>query len=117
MKNILIIEDSVDSAEMLAMLLQFEGHAVRCAYSGHEGLLLARQFKPDVVLTDLGLPDMGGLEIVRELTKEIGSTRCAFVTLTGQDGIEIRREAQEAGVDYFFVKGGEIGDLLSIIAE
>jgi DNA-binding response OmpR family regulator len=115
-KNILIIEDSVDSAEMLSMLLQFEGHSVICAHSGRAGLLLASQSNPDVIIIDLGLPDMDGLKVVRELSSVVQTTNCTFVTFTGQDGVEIRRQAHEAGAHHFFVKGGEISDLLSIIS-
>jgi DNA-binding response OmpR family regulator len=116
MKNILIIEDSIDSTEMLSMLLEFQGHYVKCAHSGHAGLLLASQFHPDVIITDLGLPDMDGIDVVRKLTKEVWATHCVFITLTGQDSMENRRQAEDAGVDHFFVKGDEISHLISIIA-
>jgi CheY-like chemotaxis protein len=115
MKNILIIEDNVDSAEMLSMLLQFQGHDVKCGYSGYAGLSLAGQLQPDVIITDLGLPDLDGLEVVRKLTSEVWASHCTFVTLTGEDGVEVRRQAQEAGVDHFFVKGNEISDLLQLL--
>jgi DNA-binding response OmpR family regulator len=114
-KNILIIEDNVDSAEMLSMVLQFQGHDVRCAHSGKAGLLLANELCPDVIVTDLGLPDIDGLAVVQKLSREVWATRCSFVTLTGQDGVEVRRQAEKAGVDHFFVKGCEINDLLSVI--
>jgi DNA-binding response OmpR family regulator len=115
MKNILIIEDSIDSAEMLSMLLEFRGHYVKCAYSGHEGILVASQFNPDVIMIDLGLPDMDGLDVVRQLAPEVWATHCVFVTVTGQDSPEIRRQAAEVGVDHFFVKGDEMSDLLSVV--
>lgn len=115
MKNILIIQVNVDSAEMLSMLLQLQGHLVKCAYSGHEALLLARQLIPDVVIIDLGLPDMDGFEIVRKLASDAWAARCVFVALTGRDTVEIRRRAQEAGINHFFVKGDEIPNLLSIV--
>jgi DNA-binding response OmpR family regulator len=115
MKKILIIEDNVDSAEMLSMLLEFQGHFVKCANTGRAGLQVANTLNPDAIIIDLGLPDMNGLEVLRELTSVVQATRCTVVTLTGQDGVEIRRQAQEAGADHFFVKGDDIGHLLSSI--
>jgi DNA-binding response OmpR family regulator len=114
MKNVLIIEDSIDSAEMLSMLLEFQGHRVKSAHSGQAGLLLANHFHPDVIITDLGLPDMDGFDVVRKLAREVWATQCVFVTLTGKDTVEIRREAEDVGVDHFFVKSDEISELLSV---
>jgi DNA-binding NarL/FixJ family response regulator len=59
---------------------------------------------------------MDGLKVVRELASVVYTTHCTLVTLTGQDGVEIRRQAHEAGAHHFYVKGGEISDLLSIIS-
>lgn len=116
MKKMLIIEDSVDSAEMLSMLLEFQGHSVQCASSARAGISLAGTLSLDFIITDLGLPDMDGPAIIRELSRVRTATSCVVVALTGRDGAEIRREALEAGADYFFVKGDEISSLLALFA-
>lgn len=115
MKNILIIEDSADSAEMLSMLLEFQGHAVTCAASGGAGIALATSSMYDVIITDLGLPDMCGMDLIRNLFRIVGGKGGIIVALTGSNDSDVRREAQEAGVTYFFAKGEEISELLALI--
>lgn len=115
MKNILIVEDDVDCAEMLKMLLEYQGHSVKCSRYGRDGIQLASSWKPDLVIIDLGLPDMCGLEFVRSLSRLESMRGCTMVVLTGRNGAGIRREAQEAGIHHFFVKGDEISNLLYTI--
>lgn len=115
MKNILLIEDDRDSAELLCMLLEFHGHVVHCAASGREGIDCARAADVDVIVTDLGLPDMHGLELVGQLAQIVDPAHCMIVALTGRSGIEVRDAARQAGVDHFFVKGDDIGPLIALI--
>jgi DNA-binding response OmpR family regulator len=111
MKKILIVEDNEDSAEMLSMLLKFQGHLVQCVNSGHTGISLASTWNPDVIIVDLGLPDINGLEVIRELS----TVSRTVIALTGQNDTGIRHDADKAGADHFFVKGDEISNLLSLL--
>jgi DNA-binding response OmpR family regulator len=115
MKKILIIEDNVDSAEMLSMLLELHGHVVKSATSGRQGIDIATSFLPDMIVTDLGLPDIDGLFVIRSLRNAIGSKHCRIVALTGRDDLHTQRMADEAGVDHFFTKGVDI-DVLILLA-
>ena len=69
-KRVLIVDDSVDTAKMMKVLLRYEGHDVRTAHDGHEGLTAAREFLPDVVLLDLMMPGMSGLEVAAALRQD-----------------------------------------------
>lgn len=115
MKKILIIEDNVDTAELLAMLLESYGHTVQCAASGGAGLSLASIFTPDMVITDLGFPDMCGLDVIRSLAGRASSGDCTIVALTGRSDMESRRQVEQAGVRHFFVKGDELCHLLALV--
>lgn len=113
MKKILVIEDDVDSANMLSMLLRFQGHAVCAVGSGQAGLEHASTSPPDVVIVDLFLPDIHGLDVIRRLTA-LETKNAAIVALTGQLDSQLRRQARDAGADYFFTKSEEVSKLLSL---
>ena len=66
----LVVDDNVDSAEMLAMLLKKSGHEVRTAYTGPAALEVAAAYRPDVVLLDIGLPGLNGFEVARRLRQQ-----------------------------------------------
>jgi two-component system CheB/CheR fusion protein len=96
-RRVLVIEDNEDAAEMLREMLLLWGHEVEVAHGGREGLARARRFKPEVVLCDLGLPELDGYAVAQALRAdpELGS---AFrVALTGYASLEDRRRAIAAG--------------------
>jgi DNA-binding response OmpR family regulator len=115
MKKVLIIEDNADAAEILAMLLECHGHSVRCAGSGRHGLALAHTFQPDVVITDLGLPDMRGVDVIRGLAQMLSGKTSAIIALSGSTDVDTRRHVQEAGVGHFFAKGEDLHALLALV--
>lgn len=115
MKRVLIVDDSVDAVDTLAMLLQSAGHEVRTAVSGAEALRLVTTFQPDVVLLDLRLPDMDGHTVARELRARPESARCVLAALTGFDDPEHRRKTQEAGFDFHLVKPVGLKDLTALL--
>lgn len=96
-RRILLVEDSLDSAETLAELLKMWGHDVRMAHAGKEALEAARDYRPDVVLLDIGLPDMDGYAVARRLRDE-GLGGELLVALTGYSA-DIAKE-----------RGGEVFD-------
>lgn len=81
--RILVVEDSVDSAEMLALLLQLRGHEVRTAGDGPAALDAARAFRPHVVLCDIGLPGMSGYEVAERLRGQADFTRTPLIAISG----------------------------------
>jgi len=88
-RRILVVEDSVDSAETLAALLEMWGHEVRMAHSGQEALEAARDYQPEVVLLDIGLPDMDGYTVAQKL-RDQGLAGQLLVALTGYSADQAR---------------------------
>jgi signal transduction histidine kinase len=102
--RILVIEDNRDAAESAQLLLTLEGHRVRVAHNGPEGLEIAKIFLPQVILCDIGLPGMDGYEVARQLRQEPELTGVYIVALTGYGRDEDQRNAQEAGFDLHLTK-------------
>jgi CheY-like chemotaxis protein len=100
--RILVIEDNLDQVHSLALLLKEMGHAVDYAINGYVALDVARRFKPDVVICDLGLPGMTGFEIITQLRSDPELKDVKAIALTGYPQYEERAEA--AGFDFVFAK-------------
>ena len=114
--KILVVEDNVDSAEMLSFVLKLGGHEVRMAHDGLAALETARDFQPQVVLCDIGLPGMNGYEVAQKLRAQPELQQTRFIALTGYGQEEDRRRAYTAGFDYHLVKPVEpetLGALLN----
>jgi PAS domain S-box-containing protein len=101
-QRVLVVDDNVDAAEMLAELLRASGYATSIAHDGPVALDLARTFRPDVVLIDIGLPVMDGYELARRLRDTLDGARLIAVTGYGQQGDRDRSLA--AGFDAHLVK-------------
>jgi CheY-like chemotaxis protein/nitrogen-specific signal transduction histidine kinase len=102
--KILVVEDNVDSAEMMSFLLRLGGHEVRTAHDGQEALEAARVFVPQAVLCDIGLPGMNGYEVAERLREQPAFQETPLIALTGYGEEEARRRSKEAGFDYHLVK-------------
>ncbi|MGH7106358.1 MAG: GAF domain-containing protein, partial [Acetobacteraceae bacterium] len=98
-RRVLVVDDNVDSAQSLAMLLNLQGHETRVAFSAKQALELVGRFRPEIALIDLGLPEMDGYGLAERLRTlpELRSTRLMAVTGYGQ--AEDRRRTQAAGFD------------------
>ena len=103
-RRILLVDDHADSARILAALLRMAGHEVLVANDGPSALEAAREHPPEVVLLDLGLPGMDGLEVARRLRAEPRPDPLRIVALTGFGGEEDRTRTSEAGFDAHLVK-------------
>jgi len=117
--RVLIVEDNVDAAEMLDVAVSRLGHVTRLAHDGATAVWLARQFAPDVIFLDIGLPVMNGYAVARALRHlpELSHVHIAAVTGWGQE--EDRRKAREAGFDSHFTKPlspAALEDVLNTIA-
>ena len=116
--RILIVDDNLDSAEMLAMLLQMAGHETLTATDGLAGVDAVASFDPDVIVLDIGLPVLDGYEAARRIRQQQrGDRRPILVALTGWGREEDRRRTQEAGFDVHLVKPVDDKLLLKILAE
>jgi PAS domain S-box-containing protein len=112
--EILVIEDNLDAARSVADVLELEGHHVHLATDGQSGIAKALELMPDVILCDLGLPDVDGYQVARTLRAELGATR--LIALSGYAQPEDRRKAQEAGFDAHVSKPPAIDLLLAAVA-
>jgi DNA-binding response OmpR family regulator len=102
--RILVVDDSRDSADSLAMMLRIMGNLVHTAHDGVEAVNVAATFKPDVVLLDIGLPLLNGFDAARRMRSQSGGNDMVIVALTGWGQEEDRRRSQEAGFDHHIVK-------------
>ncbi len=114
-RRILIIEDNVDSAESLRLLLEYSGHEVVTAYNGPDGIARAAEFDPDVVLCDIGLPGMDGYEVARAFRSDPQLRRARLVALSGYALPEDRQRAEEAGFDRHLAKPPQVEELWAVL--
>ena len=103
-RKVLIIEDNADARESLRVLVELGGNEVRTAADAGEGLLIAESFAPDLVVCDIGLPDVDGYELVQALREKLAGHATRFVALTGYGRAEDRDRALDSGFDSFLVK-------------
>ncbi|MDB5899970.1 MAG: putative histidine kinase, atypical hybrid [Ramlibacter sp.] len=114
--RILVVDDLAASAETLMTLLEMEGFQVRVAHEGQAALDIAREFRPDVVLLDIGLPGMNGFEVAHGLRSQPESQDALLIALTGYGEAESRARSAEAGFDHHMVKPADVNLLLSMLA-
>ena len=114
--RILVVDDNVDAAVMLASLLQKHGHEVHSAHDGQEALSAFEGFRPDIVLLDIGMPGMGGLEIARRLRERKRSPRPIIIAITGWGKPEDESRSKDAGIDFHLVKPVEEETIIGLIA-
>jgi len=115
--KVLIVDDNPDLVEMLAIVVGAAGHDVRTALDGPGALSAARTYRPDVVLLDLGLPGLSGLDVARELRRDPDTANARLVALTGLGQEEDRRRTREAGFDHHLTKPTEPDELERLLAE
>ena len=102
--KILVVDDNRDAAESLSMLLELKGHEVRRAYDGENALHLAEDFRPQMVLLDLGMPKMSGYEACRRIRDHAWGAQMTLIAVTGWGQEDDRRKSTAAGFDGHFVK-------------
>ena len=116
-RRILVVDDSRDSAESMAMLLKLLGHEVQVAHDGLEAVEGAAAFQPNVILLDIGLPRLNGYEAARRIREQQRHESLTLVALTGWDQEEDRRRSEEAGFDAHLVKPVDFAALTTLLAE
>ncbi len=114
--RVAIIEDSVDTAETLSLLLDLLGYTVSVAHSGARGIEVVREVRPDVVLCDIGLPGMDGFEVARQLKADPATAGSHLVAITGYDQEEDRQRATAAGFEHHLVKPVDPDRLFGLLA-
>jgi PAS domain S-box-containing protein len=115
--RVLIVDDNRDAADSLNLLLASMGQNVYVAYDGQSAIAAAKTFKPDVVLLDIGMPQMSGYDVARALRAGTGAANWALVAVTGWGQEADRERAKEAGFTHHFVKPISEEALRTILAE
>jgi signal transduction histidine kinase len=115
-RSIVLIEDNVDAAATLAELLALDGHRVEIATAGRTGIELVRSVRPDVVLCDLGLPDLEGYDVARALRADESLRGTRLVALSGYAQPEDRERCREAGFDAHLAKPADRDTLDALLA-
>jgi CheY-like chemotaxis protein len=115
--RVLVVDDSEDTAESLCLLASLWGHEARFARDGPDALRQAEDFRPDVVLLDIGMPGMSGYKVARALRRTPGLEEVLLVATTGYGSRTDRQQAVEAGFDHHLLKPYSPEDLERLLAE
>jgi PAS domain S-box-containing protein len=116
-RRILVVDDNQDSATSMAMMLQLLGNEIRTAQDGLEAVELAEQFRPQVVLMDIGMPNLNGYEATRRIREQPWGRDMAVIALTGWGQEMDRAKSKEAGCDGHLVKPINLPDLEKLLVE
>jgi CheY-like chemotaxis protein len=114
-RRVLVVDDNVDAAESIAVLLRLWGHDVRVSHTGPEALRAAEEYQPDVVMLDIGLPGMNGYEVARQLRQQPHFQKTLLAAVTGYGQEDDRRRSEEAGFDHHLTKPVEPADLEKLL--
>ncbi len=116
-RKVLVVEDNLDSVHSMAMLLKAMGHEVQFAINGFAAIDVARSFRPDVILLDIGLPDYKGDEIARQFKYEPGMESVRIIAITGLPIAEVEQRALDAGCEQVFAKPMDPAALEKLLLE
>ncbi len=115
--RVLVIEDNIDAGQTLAEVLEMEGHRVHLATDGMTGIRMARELKPDVVLCDIGLPDLSGCEVARTLRADESLRATRLIAVTGYAQPEDRQRAMDAGFHAHVGKPAPIEEIAALVSK
>jgi CheY-like chemotaxis protein len=102
--KVLVIDDNKDVADTCSMLIELSGHQVKVAYSGSEGMGIAEWFRPQVILTDIGLPDIDGYEFAQKIRATPWGRTAVLVAITGWGAQESKQQSAVAGFNHHLTK-------------
>jgi len=114
-RRILVVDDNPDAADAVAVLLEIEGHDVHTAHSGRAALAETRAWFPDTLVLDIGLPDMDGYELARQVVALGMAPAPLLIALSGYGGASDIRQAMEAGFAHHLLKPVEPDALFAVV--
>jgi CheY-like chemotaxis protein len=117
LRRVLVVDDNVDAATALGMLLESLGHDTRVANDGSQALEIAAEFHPDIVLLDIGMPGLDGYEVAKRLRALDRRRTVRIIAVTGWGQDADREKSQEAGFDLHLVKPVDTNDLTRALNE
>ncbi len=115
--RVLVVDDNLDAANVLKMLVEEAGHLVRMAYTGPTALAAAHDYRPDVMLLDIGLPELDGFEVAKRIRQEPLLHDILLVAVTGYRQATDRQRVLEAGFDHYLVKPADFEKVRQLLAE
>ena len=115
--RVLIADDDYDNRTILRQVLESAGCTVREAVDGEEAVAAAREYRPHVVLCDIGLPKLNGYEACRQMKAQAWDKKMILIAVTGWGQDDDRRKSQEAGFDHHMVKPVDPQALMKLLAE
>jgi CheY-like chemotaxis protein len=115
-RRVLIVDDNVDAATSLGMMLELKGHTVQTVHDGVAALNAVQSFSPEVVLLDIELPDMSGYEIAKRIRSNGDGESITLIALTGRGQHDDKERAREAGFDEHFTKPVDVSLLAALIS-
>jgi PAS domain S-box-containing protein len=116
-RRILVVDDNVDAAETMAMMLELGGYGVRTAFSGPEAIEVALSYQPDVIFLDIGLPGMNGYEVAQKLRANPLTEAARLIALTGWGTNDDQRRSERAGFDAHVTKPVEPDQIDRVLAK
>jgi two-component system, chemotaxis family, CheB/CheR fusion protein len=114
-RRLLVVDDNVDAADSLAELLRLAGHQAVAVYGAREAIERAVEFDGDVILLDIGLPEMDGYEVARRLRAEVANSDLRLVALTGYGQEENRQRSRDAGFDHHLLKPASLEKIRAVL--
>ena len=114
-RRVMVVDDHVASGDLLREILSMEGYTVRVAHCGQDAVATARQFKPQIALLDVGLPDMNGFALARLLKADPQLQQIRLVALSGYAESGDGERPGEAGFDRYLVKPVDVEQLLAVL--
>src|SRR5687767_7578251 len=114
-QRVLVVDDDPDGAEMVAEMLGVMGLQAQFALDGPSGIALAKVFLPHLILLDVGLPEMDGYEVARQLRREASLSAVKLVAVTGYSGPERESQARDAGFDHYIIKPIQLSALQPLL--
>ncbi len=114
--RVLVVDDNVCAAKMLEMLVLDSGHLARMAHTGPTALEAALQYRPNVMLLDIGLPELDGFEVAKRIRQEPLLHDIVLVAITGYGQESDRQHSREAGFDHHLIKPADFNEVLRILS-
>ena len=113
--RVMVVDDHVASGDLLREILSMEGYVVRVAHCGQDAMAAAREFKPQIALLDVGLPDMNGYALARLLKADPALNQIRLVALSGYAQSADAASSQDESFDHYLLKPVDVEQLLSVL--
>lgn len=117
MTNILVVDDAVESAEILAALFEALGHKSHLAFDGQQAIEAAMQHAPHIIFLDLDMPILDGYQAAKAIRATPQAQDLFIVALTGQEGTDVASKVEAAGFDFYLRKPADTNALIALVED